>query len=366
MSDNASSIDLVPQQQLGLFSLIHGDQLGTALGRFAITSPLVAAVITAATGFTAALVTLLEGNFINSDLSLDLFHDIGWWNQFVLAIATLVYIAGAYFGSFPRTLNQLVDSGVLLATDKEWKQVRRFAKVKLGSSTIVLLPYVCGGASALLSFFVIHAPGAWFDVDTYYAGWLVPLHSFTLYFTLSYLALRLYLAFLILRMLFSYKVNIQPFHTDGCGGLGSLKQQSASLYIGLLVYGLVAAVAVISNTVNYGVELTDTYNLGLIGSYIIITSVAFFVPLYATSASMKKAKEKFLLSIKQRYKQIQRKVDNDVVGRGSNEDILALGTLRATARSMQVWPFDYATLIKFVAVVTSPIYVVALYVLLTG
>lgn len=366
MREATGNIDLTQQNQLGLFSLIHGDQLGTVLGRFAITSPLAAAVITAATGFSAALLTLLEGTFSNPNLNLDLYHDIGWWNQFVLAMATLVYIAGAYFGAFPRTLNQLVDSGVLQASDQEWKEVRAFAKSKLASPTVIFLPYACGGGSALLSFFVIHAPGAWFDVDSFYAGWLVPMHSFILYYTLSYLALRLYLAYLILRKLFSYKVNIQPFHTDGCGGLGSLKHQSANLYLGLLVFGVVAAAGIISNTENYGLELLASYNLGLFASYIVITSVAFFVPLYATSESMKKAKEKFLLSISERYKSIQRKVDNDLVGKGSNEDILALGTLRATARTMQVWPFDYATIGKFIAVVSSPLIILAIYALATS
>ena len=364
MREATGNIDLRQQNQLGLFSLIYGDQLGTVLGRFAVTSPFSAAVITAATGFSAAFLTLLEGTFSNPDLSLDLYHDIGWWNQFVLAMATLVYIAGAYFGAFPRTLNQLVDTGVLQASDEEWKEVRAFAKSRLASHTVLFLPYVCGGASALLSFFVIHAPGAWFDVDSYYAGWLVPMHSFILYLTLSYLALRLHLAYQILRQLFSYKVNIQPFHTDGCGGLGSLKHQSAKLYLGLLVFGAIAAMGVISNTENYGVELFATYNLGLLASYVIITSVSFFVPLYATSSSMSEAKQKFLKSISERYRKIQRNADNDLVGKGSNEDILALGTLRATARTMQVWPFDYATLAKFLAVVSSPLMLVALYALL--
>jgi hypothetical protein len=361
----ANETALAGSPQLGLFSLVHGDRLGAALGHFAISSPAAAATIAAASGFSAVLVTLLEGSFINPALSLDLAHDIGWWNQFVFAMAALVYITSAYFGSFPRTLSQLVDRGVLQASDQEWKKVRRFTSTKLTSPSIVVLPYICGAASALLSFYVIHAPGAWFDIESGYAGWLVPLHSFMLYFLLTYLALRLYFAYLILRLLFEYRVNIQPFHTDGCGGLGSLKDLSANLYLGMLMFGFIAAAGMISNAENYGVELWGNFNIALLGSYVFITSVAFFLPLYATSGRMREAQESFLDSINQRYRDIQGRSGNDLVGRGSNEDILALDSLRATARAMQVWPFNYTALLKFLGVVSSPLLLIGAYLLLS-
>lgn len=347
--------------ELGLFSLVHGDRLGSYLGRYAIASPVLAATLAAAASFSAAIITTLEGTFSDPNLNLDLMHDIGWWNQFFLAFATLVYIAGAYFGAFPRTLRQLVDSGVILATDEEWKKVRRFTKSRLTNRSVVALPYISGGAAALLGLSVIEAPGAWFDSNTYYAGMLVPIHSFFLYYLLTYLTLRLYFAYLVLRMLFGFKVNIQPFHTDGCGGLGSLRHQSGNLYFGLLVFGLVAALGVISNTVNFGIELFSLYNLFLLGSYLIITSIAFFLPLYATSHRMKEAQGKFLHSINDRYRALQENLGPDLVRKGSNEDILALESLKSTARAMQVWPFNYAALLTFAAVVCSPLIVLAIF-----
>ena len=361
MSNSEAREQYANPNELGLFSLVHGDRLGTYLGRYAIASPLVAAMAAAAASFSAAIVTTLEGSFSNPNLALDLIHDVGWWNQFFLAFATLVYIAGAYFGSFPKTLRQLVDSGVILATDEEWKKVRRFTKGRLTNRSVVALPYICGGASALLSTSVIQAQGAWFGAETYYAGWLVPIHSFFLYYLLTYLSLRLYFAYLVLRMLFSFKVNIQPFHTDGCGGLGGLRSQSSNLYLGLLVFGIVAALGVISNTVNYGTELFSIYNLFLLGAYLIITSIAFFLPLYATSVRMKEAQSKFLHSINDRYQALRNNLGPDLVRNSSNEDILALESLKATARAMQVWPFNYAALITFAAVVASPIVVLIVY-----
>lgn len=175
---------------------------------------------------------------------------------------------------------------------------------KGGSLTALLLRYryISGSAAALLSLSVIQTSGAWFDSESYYAGLLVPIHSFFLYYLLTYLTLRLYFAYLVLRMLFSFKVNIQPFHTDGCGGLGGLRAQSANLYLGLLVFGITIALGVISNTANFGTEILSTYNIFLLSSYIIITSIAFFLPLYATSYRMKEAQAKFIHSIDDRYR----------------------------------------------------------------
>lgn len=349
------------QGQLGLFSLIHGDRLGSTLGRFAIASPLLASLTAALTGLSAALITSIEGTFTNEQLSLDLSSDIGWWNQFVFAFATLIYIAGAYFGAFPRTLRQLVDAGVIQATEPDWKKVRSFAGARLFSMETIAIPYLCGAAAALSSFLVIQSPGAWFDVSTFYAGWLIPIHSFLLYYLLTYLTLRLYIAYAILKMLFGFRVNIQPFHTDGCGGLDSLRSQSGKLYLGLLVFGLIAALAVISNMTNYGLELLDNYNLAMLVAYMTITSIAFFLPLYAASLRMKEAKDRFLHSINDRYQALQRNLGDDLASKGSNEDILALDSLKATARAMQVWPFNYSALVKFLGVIASPFLVILVF-----
>ena len=88
---------------------------------------------------------------------------IGWWNQYLLAFPTLIFIAGAYFGAFPKTLRQLTDSGVLLANNDDWKKVRRFTKSKLTNPTFVLLPYVVGISAAALTSNVLQADGTWYS-----------------------------------------------------------------------------------------------------------------------------------------------------------------------------------------------------------
>jgi MFS family permease len=360
-----TEIRLPKEAEFGLFSLVHGDRLGSLIGRFAIRSRVYAVSIAAMLSFSAALIAVIEGSLFNTDLSLDLAHDIGWWNQFLLAFPTLIYIAGAYFGAFPITLRQLTDSGVLQASNEDWKRVRRFTKAKLTNPSFVLLPYVVGFSSAALTSSFLQSRGTWYAADQYIAGYLIPVHAFFLYFFMTYLALRLYSAFLILRMLFRFDVNIQPFHPDGCGGLGSLMGQSEKLYWGMIVYGVIAALGILSNTLVYGLELFSLYNFGMLLSYVLLTGIAFFLPLYALTESMRNAKQKLLTSIKDRYRALNEKQGggaNDLDGLSDEHvaDLKALRSLQQTARSMQVWPFNRGSLIRFTCAIATPILIVSI------
>lgn len=365
MSASLTDSQVSQHAGFGLFSLVHGDPLGQCIGRFAIRSRGAAVSLAALLSFSAAIVAGFEGSLINSELTLDLVHDIGWWNQFLFAFPTLIYIASSYFGAFPSTLKHLVDSGVLLADDLQWKKVRRFTKNKLSNTAFILLPYVCGVSASALTFSVTQANGTWYDGDQYIAGLLIPLHAFFLYYFMTYLALRLYTAFLILRMLFSFKVNIQPFHEDGSGGLGSLMVQAEKLYLGMIVFGFITAMAILSNTLVYNQNVFSIYNGLFLLSYVVLTGVAFFIPLYALSNCMMDAKQSVLRTISERYKTIKNSAgENSEVGPYQKSvhdaDLDALTTLENIARSMQVWPFNRSSFIRFIFAVTTPFLIIPL------
>lgn len=158
--------------------MIYGGWLVYILAGVAMKYPVRAVMLSALAGCSAPLITMIKGSFINPDLTVDLFHDIGWWNQFVLAFPTLLLLSGAYFGAFPHTLRELIDSGVLNASDAQWKHLRALVKAKLTSRSNIVLPYLMGITGAILSTSVLLGQGAWFSADSYVAGWLIPLHVF--------------------------------------------------------------------------------------------------------------------------------------------------------------------------------------------
>lgn len=351
-----------------LFSLVHGDPLGRLIGRFAIRSRRTAVSLAALLSFSAAIITGFEGSLVNGDLSLDLIHDIGWWNQFLLAFPALIYIQSSYFGAFPSTLKQLVDTGVLLADDNQWKKVRRFANAKLTNTALICLPYVFGVTASVLAFNVTRTAGTWYNLDQYIAGWLVPIHVFFLYYFMTYLALRIYTAFLILKTLFSFKTNIQPFHTDGCGGLRSLMAQAEKLYLGMIAFGFITALGILSNTIVYGVDLFSLSNMLFIMSDVLLTCIAFFIPLYALSNCMMEAKQNILETIRQRQYNLNladKTSANNEDKETHSEDLAALETLRKIASSMQVWPFNRSSFIRFIIVVTTPFLIIPVVMLFT-
>lgn len=95
MSQVLSESSYPKDAEFGLFSLGHGDPLGGFISRFSIRSPLYAVALAATLSFSAALITSFEGSLSNPELTLDLAHDIGWWNQFLLAFPTLLFISGS-------------------------------------------------------------------------------------------------------------------------------------------------------------------------------------------------------------------------------------------------------------------------------
>ena len=78
MSTLLTEIRLPKDAEFGLFSLVHGDRLGSMIGRFAIRSPIYAVSLAAMLSLSAALVAVFEGSLINENLTLDLAHDMGW------------------------------------------------------------------------------------------------------------------------------------------------------------------------------------------------------------------------------------------------------------------------------------------------
>ena len=355
-----------PDRKFGLFNLTRGDRLGGTLTELSIQSPLLAAAVTALSALVVPISAALEGNFANPELALDLSNDFGWWNQFGLGFPVLIYIAGSYFGAFPRTLRQLTEAGVIRAAEPEWREVRQFAKQRLLNLLLNGLPYASGIGAAVLTIPVLLTPDSWYFVAEYKAGWFIPVQVFLLYYFMAYLALRLAFVFLILQKLFTFSVNIQPFHEDDCGGLRSLAELSLNLNAGMLVFGIITSIAMYSNTANYGVTPLSMYNLIILISYTMLTGVAFFLPLYATSRYMSEAKQEVANALLERYTLLDQTTNSGSARAAPTpaehaENLLALKALRNKVRSMQVWPFNVASLISYsVSIATPFVWIVAL------
>jgi hypothetical protein len=65
-----AEIRLPKEAEFGLFSLVHGDRLGSMIGWIAIRSSLYAVSLVAMLGFSAPIVAAFEGSLLNTNLTL--------------------------------------------------------------------------------------------------------------------------------------------------------------------------------------------------------------------------------------------------------------------------------------------------------
>jgi len=350
--------------EISLFTLTGSDRLGRFIASASIKRPFTCLFLACLFGLIPPFMGWIEGNWSNPALELDISRDLGWWNQFLLAFPAMVYIAGSYFGAFPKTLRQLVDAGVILATEEDWKAIRRSTKNYINHPVVTFFPYVFGLLFVFASTILFLSTDTWIDVRYFAAGWLVPFYVFLLYYLLAFIALRIVGVYLVLQKLFRLKVNIQPFHQDGCGGLVSLSDLSSRLTFSIMIFGIIMAMAMYINIAIYALNPFGVYNLGMFGMYLVVAILSFFLPLYATSARMKDAKLQMISQINDRTEKLSNaenlaRSDQKNLEEYGDEDLRALESLEQTVRTMQVWPFTPSAIAKFAASIAIPVLVLS-------
>ncbi|NKB35213.1 MAG: hypothetical protein GKR91_19110 [Pseudomonadales bacterium] len=356
------------KSEISLFNLTGSDRLGRYITLLSIKYPVASVVIACLLGFIAPGIAFVEGNWSNPSLELDVVRDLGWWNQFLLAFPALVYLSGAYLGAFPRTLRHLVNAGVILASEAEWKAIRRSTKDFVSHPAVSYFPYFFGLLVATASTLLFLTGNSWIDVRFFLAGWLVPFQVFLLYYFLAYIALRIVSVYLVLSKLFRLNVNIQPFHADGCGGLKSLSNQSSRLTVTTIAFGVIITIAMYTNIAIYELNPFGVYNLLMFSVYVVVAVLSFFLPLYATSTSMQAAKQHLIGLITEREEKLGSeqnlsKPDQKNLNEYGEEDLKALLSLKQTVRAMQVWPFTPGAIVRFFGSVAIPILVISVQVL---
>ena len=105
-----------------------GDKLASAIMRFQENNVFLPAIFCLIFGLLSPLVSFFEGNFINPNLAIDAFHDIGYWNQYVVALPTLMLLAGMYFGKISITLMSLIIADVFPISIKHWEKFRGYSE----------------------------------------------------------------------------------------------------------------------------------------------------------------------------------------------------------------------------------------------
>ncbi|MFQ5943658.1 MAG: hypothetical protein ACE5JF_08910 [Anaerolineales bacterium] len=154
-------------------------------------------------------------------------------------------------------------------------------------------------------------------------------------------------------------IRISPWHPDRCGGLKSISQYSLTLGYAIAVLGLTLSVQTIRE-IQLGTFSTSYFTwFGLI-AYLVLSPLAFFLPLGTAHAAMNEAKKSHLLSLSTQfdlhYKRIAEALDSEEKGiRESVQRIEALKSLYKITEDFTIWPFDVVNLRRFLTITLAPV-----------
>lgn len=316
-------------------------------------------------------IAYLEGNLVNPALDADALHDIGHWNQFVIALPSAVMLMAMYFGQFPKTLIELVLSGVFPINQQQWNAFVRDARTIYRHWLLLILPYLIGIGMGLvgLNVYMLNVPNTWITVDLpsdmNWAGVVQLPLVVLLYYVIPAGGFRIIATYFVLRRFFRFPANIQPLHPDAAGGLSPLGRLSMRLNLGAFMFGLVAVNGARANVVTWGMPLLHPANIAIYSAYLIGASIIFFLPLFAAHNRMKEAKYQTLQIISDRFNQLNQSLIAELanaegIDKSRIEELDSIQQLHAIASKMPVYPFNVQNISSFFGSVLTPILLIAL------
>ena len=137
------------------------------------------------------------------------------------------------------------------------------------------------------------------------------------------------------------------------------------LNLTLFVLGIYISLKVVDKIVIQGSPLAeDIGNPLMLGAYLILAPLLFFLPLGAAHRQMNDARQKFLEPVSENCARLFSELANvslDDKGHTAIQTFSALDTARIQLhKDIPVWPFDFRSLQAFVGTVVIPIFPVAL------
>jgi hypothetical protein len=318
---------------------------------------------------------MLESNFINPNLKLDAFHDLGYYIQLSLGIPTVIIVLARYFNKLPRVILKLSLSENVDISKNEYNEFIEFAQSKYKKKIFVLLPLLAGFIISFIGTlsYILGTTESWNSNSTAslgtYAGWSITPFVFFLYYCIALILVRISITFIILKKYFEFPFKIQPLHPDKCGGLSPLGSLSLSLNIGTFLFGIICALGIYASIHNMGLPWYHYVHFLIIIGYFVGAYLLFFLPLKSAHQKMKNAKNEAIQILNQRFNVINNKLVTDIknskeLSRKEYDNLEIIRELYNMASKMPVYPYDFHTVTSFLGSTIAPIIFILLEIIL--
>jgi len=166
--------------------------------------------------------------------------------------------------------------------------------------------------------------------------------------------------FVLHRIFQTGKIDLVPLHPDRCAGLGSIGDYMVRIGYVLAPLGFIISIwVIIENSKN--TLLGEYVFLLAIVAYVVLAPSLFFLPLWTVHRAMRKSKRNELLKLADLFNQNYFKsVDdlskpNKASDENANKKIEDVTRLYAVIEKTPEWPFDFATVGRYIAIVFGPL-----------
>lgn len=163
------------------------------------------------------------------------------------------------------------------------------------------------------------------------------------------------------------RVNVQPWHPDGCGGLGRLRDYAIRFSYLVAIVAVALLLLIYDSVSMYGIRGSLINDPGMwagIVAYVVLAPGLFFLTLGSAHRAMLSEKHSRLRAISTQLDREYQNTSSNLSAEGavlgtSLDKIKRLHDLYELTVKFPVWPFDLATLRRFGTAVVAPFITVA-------
>lgn len=265
----------------------------------------------------------------------------------------------------PSGLGKIKEAGVFTITDdaanrlkSSWEKRYKFANI-LGQT----IGFIVGIIVCLINYATFTQIGmaSWQAANGHanLSGWYFLVCMFFFVFALTVLVVRNFATILFLTDIVRNSViQIIPFHPDKCGGLNpvgllGLRNQYLLSSVGINIILLFGNATILDSNIKLQVQVIASFII-----YIILGPISFLGPLLPFRNAMQKDKSRLMKlvanRIKKDFNRIIKLIDEGKMTKEDNELLTRYKNIGELIEKLPVWPFDIATLTKFITAYITP------------
>jgi hypothetical protein len=155
------------------------------------------------------------------------------------------------------------------------------------------------------------------------------------------------------------QLHIDPLHPDGCCGLKPIGNVTSILNLILFLIGIYISLRVIDKVVIQDFDVREDIGSMMLGGYVILAPLLFFLPLSAAHNKMLEVKQQFILPVSKKCEQLFTELAAIKMDKKGHETISSLEQMENLRHEMErdipVWPFDFKSIQAFFGTIVVPL-----------